>query len=229
LRGKEHHVNWWWVTGIAIVIFLGTVLLGVLVGGTLQSPAGPLANLVNWLRYSMDFGAYYTTLNSGWIQTIFASLPESLHLPFIVVYGIAQPVLPAAVADPAVWPVRVISILRGLGWYALLPFLVYSLRSIWKVAEKRERLAWLWFWLASWIWIILSSARGGGDQWDNPRYRIIFLLFQAALATQALTWQRVTHDRWLLRLLAVEGVFLAFFGYWYAARYTNWRAGHTFI
>jgi hypothetical protein len=229
LRGKERRVNWWWVAGIAIVILLGTVLLGVLVGGTLQAPAGPLVNLVNWLRYSMNFGAYYTTLNSGWIQTIFASLPEPFHLPFIVAYGILQPVLPAAVADPAVWPMRVIGILRGLGWYTLLPFLFYSLRSIWKVAEKRERLAWLWFWLALWTWIILSSARGGGDQWDNPRYRVILLLFQAALAAQAFAWQRATRDRWLGRLLAVEGVFLVFFGYWYAARYTNWRAGQVHI
>jgi peptidoglycan/LPS O-acetylase OafA/YrhL len=156
-------------------------------------------------------------------------LPKPLHLPFIVAYGIAQPVLPAAIADPAVWPMRLIGILRGLGWYALLPFLLYSLRSIWKMADKRERMAWLWLWLAVWVWIILASARAGGDQWDNPRYRVILLTFQAALVAQAITWQRATRDRWLGRLLAVEGVFLIFFGYWYAARYTNWRAGQVHI
>jgi 4-amino-4-deoxy-L-arabinose transferase-like glycosyltransferase len=229
LREKERRISRWWVVGVAAVVVLAALLLGIVVGSTLQVPGGPLANLVNWLRYSANYGAYVTVQNSGWLQTIFSVLPESLHLPFITGYGIAQPVLPAAIADPAVWPMRVLGILRGLGWYALLPFLLFSLRSTWKLVDKRERLAWLWLWLASWIWIIISAARAGGDQWDNPRYRVILLLFQAALAAQALTWQRATRDRWLGRILAVEGVFLVFFGYWYTARYTNWRAGQVHI
>jgi hypothetical protein len=229
LRGKERRINWWWVAGIAVVVVSATLFLGKLVGGTLQVPAGPLTNLVNWLRYSAKYGVSVMVQSSGWLQNIFSALPEPLHLPFVIGYGIAQPVLPAAIADPAVWPMRALGILRGLGWYLLVPFLLFSLRSIWKMADKRERLAWLWLWLASWIWIILSSARAGGDQWDNPRYRAILLLFQAALAAHAFTWQRATRDRWLGRLLAVEGVFLVFFGYWYAARYTNWRAGQVHI
>ena len=88
------------------------------------------------------------------------------------------------------------------------------------MADKRQRLAWLWLWLVTWIWILLASARAGGDQWDNPRYRVILLIFQAALAVKALTWQRATHDRWLARILAVEGVFLLLFGYWYFTRKT---------
>jgi hypothetical protein len=218
LREKERRISGWWFAGAAAVVVMAALLLGVVVGGTLQVPSGPLMNLVNWLKYSMNYGASETTLNSGWLQTIFASLPEPLHLPFIIAYGVAQPVLPAAIADPAVWPMRVLGILRGLGWYALLPLLLYSLYSIWKIADKRERFAWLWLWLASWTWIIISSARAGGDQWDNPRYRVILLLFQAALAAQALTWQRLTRDRWFGRLLAVEGVFLLLFGYWYISR-----------
>ena len=221
LRQKERRISWWLITGVALVVGLAVLLLGEVVGGTLQVPGGPLANLVNWLRYSANFGAYVTVLNSGWLQTIFSVLPAPLHLPFITGYGIAQPVLPAAIADPAVWPMRALGILRGLGWYALLPFLLYSLRSIWITAGKRERYAWLWLWLVSWAWIIISAARAGGDQWDNPRYRVILLLFQAALAAQALTWQRSTRDRWLGRILAVEGVFLVLFGYWYISRYAG--------
>jgi hypothetical protein len=226
---RERCISGWLVAGVVLAVTLAAWLLGEVVGGTLQVPGGPLANLVDWLRYSANFGAYVTEQNSGWIQTIFSVLPEALHLPFITGYGIAQPVLPAAIADPAVWPMRVLGILRGLGWYALLPFLIYSLRSFWKITDKRERFAWLWLWLVSWAWIIISAARAGGDQWDNPRYRVILLLFQAALAAQALSWQRVTHDRWLGRLLAVEGVFLVLFGYWYIARYTNWQAGQVHI
>jgi len=231
LREKERRISWWWVAGVAVVVVLAALLLGEVVGGTLQVPGEPLANLVNWLRYSANYGAYLTEQNSGWLQTIFSVLPEPLHLPFITGYGIAQPVLPAAIADPAVWPMRALGILRGLGWYALLPFLLYSLRSIWKIADKRERLAWLWLWLVSWAWIIISAARAGGDQWDNPRYRVILLLFQAALAAQALIWQRATRDRWLGRILAVEGVFLVLFGYWYISRYAGLglRVFHVFI
>jgi len=237
LRSKERRIRWWWLAGAAVVVIAGIVFLGILVGGALQVPGGPLANLVNWLRFSVNYGAYVTEQNSGWLQTIFSTLPEPLHLSFITAYGVAQPVLPAAIADPAVWPMRAMGILRGLGWYALLPLLLYSLRSIWKIADrvgaahKRERLAWLWLWLASWAWIIISSARAGGDQWDNPRYRVILLLFQAAIAAQALTWQRATHDRWLGRVLAVEGVFLVLFGYWYISRYAGLgiRVFHIFI
>ena len=221
LARRDVHIRWWWVAGVAAVILLASLLFSQIVAGTLKVQGGPLANLVNWLKYSTNFGAYVTTLNSGWLQTIFETLPKSLHLPFIVAYGVAQPVLPAAIADPAVWPVRLIGILRGLGWYALLPLLIYSLRPIWKTANKRERMAWLWLWLAVWVWIILASARAGGDQWDNPRYRVILLMFQAALAAYALIWARQSRDRWLGRILAVEGVFLVLFGYWYFSRYTS--------
>ncbi len=221
LARREVHIRWWWVAGTAAVIVLAGWVFSGIVAGSLKVQGGPLANLFNWLKYSMNFGAYVTTTNSGWLQTIFESLPKSLHLPFVVAYGIAQPVLPAAIADPGVWPVRLIGILRGLGWYALIPLLIYSIWPIWKTEDRRERMAWLWLWLAVWFWIVLASARAGGDQWDNPRYRVIMLLFQAALAAKALTWQRLTHDRWLGRVLAVEGVFLALFGYWYFSRNTS--------
>ena len=229
LRGKERRIRWWWVaagTGLGIS---GILFLGVLVSGTLQAPAGPLANLVNWLRYSALYSASETELNSGWIQTVFKSLPEWLHIPFITAYGVAQPVLPAAIADPAVWPSRVLGIVRGLGWYALLPLLIYSLRPILKTVEKRERTAWLWLWVTAWIWILMCSFRAGGDQWDNPRYRLMLLMFQAGLAAYSLLWARECRDRWLGRTLAVEGVFLGLFGYWYFARYTEWRAGQVHV
>ena len=221
LARKEIHVRWWWVAGVAAVIVLAGYLFSEIVAGTLQVQGGTLANLVNWLKITMNFGAYVTTESSGWLQAIFGVLPKSLHLPFIVAYGVAQPVLPAAIADPGVWPVRVIGILRGLGWYALLPFLLYSLRPIWKTTDQRTRMAWMWLWIAVWFWIILASARAGGDQWDNPRYRVILLMFQAALAAYSLLWARQMHDRWLGRSLAVEGVFLLLFGYWYFSRYAN--------
>ena len=229
LSRKKQPVRWWvWVGALGVVAVAG-LMFAYALRNSAPVEGGLLAGVLNWFRFSANYDASVLEFNSGWLQTVFSSLPKPLHMPFIVGYGIAQPVLPAAIADPAVWPMRVLGILRGLGWYALAPFLLYSLRPIWKMTDKRERLVWLWLWLASWAWIILSSTRAGGDQWDNPRYRVILLFFQAALAVQALSWQRVTHDRWLGRLLAVEGVFLVFFGYWYAARYTKWEAGQVHI
>ena len=224
-------VRWWWIVAVAAVTILATFLFIGAVGGSLLVKDGPIQSLLNWFRYSAQWDAYLLKLNSGWIQNVFNSLPAFLHFPFIIGYGVMQPVLPAAVADPATWPMRALGILRGLGWYALLPLLVYSFRSILKIPEKQERFAWLWLLIMTWGWIILSSVRAAGDQWDNPRYRVVFLFFQAALVAQAIIWQRASKDRWLWRFLEVEGVFLVFFGYWYAARYTGWLAGqvHVFV
>jgi hypothetical protein len=221
LPGKERRIRWGWIAGLGVVVLLAFLLLSWSVGGSLQVQNGLVMNLVTWLKYTMKFDASVTTFNSGWLQTVFMSLPKPLHLPFIIAYGVAQPVLPAAIIDPGVWPVRALGILRAMGWYALLPLLLYSLWPIWRMTDKRQRLAWLWLWLVTWIWILLASARAGGDQWDNPRYRVILLIFQAILAVKAVTWQRATHDRWLGRLLAMEGVFLVLFGYWYFTRKTS--------
>jgi hypothetical protein len=223
--------RWGWIAGGLVVAVLAAFIFIGAVGGSLVIRGGLLDSLLRWFHYSATWDAYLLELNSGWIQNVFASLPASLHLPFIIVYGISQPLLPAAIADPAAWPVRNLNILRGLGWYALLPLLVYSLRPILKMRANRERFAWLWLFIVIWGWIILSAARAGGDPWDNPRYRVILLLFQAALAAFTINWQRSTHDPWLGRFLMVEGVFLTLFGYWYAARYTHWQAGqvHVFV
>jgi hypothetical protein len=229
LSQKERRIRWWvWAGAGALVLAAGALFILAL-RTKYPFQGGPLASLLNWFRLSSIWDASQLTLNSGWLQNIFNILPEPLHMPFLTGYGILQPVLPAAIADPAVWPMRALGILRGLGWYALMPLLVYSLLPLLKTPDKRQRLAWLWLWAASWAWIVISSLRAGGDQWDNPRYRAILLVFQAALAAQALWRQRETADRWLGRILAVEGVFLLFFGYWYFIRYTGWTAGQVNI
>ena len=79
------------------------------------------------------------------------------------------------------------------------------------------------------VLVSTAPAVSGGDQWDNPRYRAIFLLWQALLAAYAWGWWRRTHNVWQGRVLAVEGEFLLFFGYWYIARYTHWKAGQVHI
>lgn len=214
LRGKERRLRWWWIAGIGMIVVLSFFLLSWSVGGSLQVKSGPLATVINWTRYTVQFDSQKLEQDSGWVQNIFSHVPVSLHLPMIIGYGIAQPVLPAAIGAPAVWPMRTLAILRGVGWYALLPLLLYCIYPIWRMADKRERLAWFWLWLVVWVWILISAARGGGDQWDNPRYRTILLVFQAILAALVISIQSHSHERWLGRLLAIEGVFVICFAAW---------------
>ncbi len=225
LQGGRLRFSWRAALASAAVAAAAILLLWLGLARGSFAGASLFETLGNWLRYSTKWDTYLIQRASDGLQPLFDALPQSLHVPLVTVYGLAQPVLPAAIVVPGVWPMQALGILRGLGWYALLPFLLYSLRPIWKMTEKRERLSWLWLWLAAWGWIVISSARAGGDQWDNPRYRVILLLFQAALAAKAWAWQRETRDPWLGHLLAVEGVSLLFFGYWYMARYTAWHVG----
>jgi 4-amino-4-deoxy-L-arabinose transferase-like glycosyltransferase len=220
LGSKERHISWWvWVGGFALV----AVAVGLFtwsLRGTGIDHQGILGTLSTRVRDTIHWDTQIMEDSSGLIQLIFRSTPEVLHLPFIIVYGVAQPVLPAAIGVlKGVWPMRALSILRGLGWYALLPFLLYSLRSVWKMQNKRERQAWIWLCTAVWIWVIVSSARAGGDQWDNPRYRAIFLLFQAALVANVITFQRAAGDRGWGRFLVIEAVFVVCFSAWTMSRY----------
>jgi hypothetical protein len=82
---------------------------------------------------------------------------------------------------------------------------------------KRKVFIWLSF--AVWGWILFASLRGGGDQWDNPRYRTILFLWQAILAGVVWVWWRETRNAWLPRVIIMEAVLLLFFGQWYANRY----------
>jgi hypothetical protein len=203
------------VTAVALVLMWLGQARGSLAGQSL-----PVV-LSNWLQMSANWDVYLLQRSSGWIQSVFSALPGPLHMPFMVGYGIAQPVLPAALADPTAWPWKVIAIFRAMGWYILIPFFIGGLLSVWKIPDLSERRAWIWLWVITCVWIVVSSYRAGGDQWDNPRYRVIFLLWQALLTANAWVWWRRTHNPWQGRILAVEGVFLIFFGEWYFYRYVG--------
>jgi len=114
---------------------------------------------------------------------------------------------------------KVIAILRALGWYALLPVLILSFVAATAQGVEKTRRVFLWLSFAVWGWILFTSLRGGGDQWDNPRYRTILFLWQAILAGYVWVWWRETRNTWLLRVVLMEVVFLLFFGQWYVNRY----------
>jgi len=173
----------------------------------------------DWIAEVLRWDTLQTVTASGRVQFQLESLPAWLHFPFVLIYGIFQPVLPAAIAAPAPWIWRSLGIFRALGWYAVLPLLVYALIRVWhEKSVKKKR--WLIVMIVVVVgWIVISSARAGGDQWDNPRYRTIFLPWIAFVCSWSLQFASRTRDRWLTRGVIVEGIFLAFFTEWYISRY----------
>lgn len=175
----------------------------------------------DWLDAVLFWDMLVTIRKSGRVMFHLEALPAWMQFPFILVYGVFQPVLPAAIAAPAPWIWRGLGIFRAVGWYALLPLLAYALISVWR-AEKSDKKRWLIvFTVLSWIWILIASARAGGDQWDNPRYRTIFLPLMSIAAGWAITFAQEKKDRWFYRALLIEGIFLGFFTNWYLRRYAG--------
>ena len=185
----------------------------------LLSLAAVLWLMSYWVDAVLWWDTLVTVRESGRVQFHLESLPNWLHFPFILVYGVLQPVLPAAMAAPAPWIWRGLGVFRALGWYALLPLLGYVLIRVWRTAPERKKRWMILIILMVWGWILVASARAGGDQWDNPRYRTIFLPWMALSAGWGVTYAQETRDRWLVRSLIVEGIFLAFFTQWYFSRY----------
>ena len=220
LRKRHFAIPWRWVALVGGVLVVGLLLLWVsLSRGTLQG-ASLLDTLTGWFKLSVKWDVYQLERDSGMIQHLFDYvLPEQLKIPFIFVYGLLQPVLPAVIFDPSnpVW--QTVGILRSLGWYMLLPLLVFSLVPILKAQKEDQKYAWLWLFALTWAWIAVSALRAGGDQWDNPRYRVILLLFQALLAAKAWLYYRETRNPWFPRIIAIELIFNLLFSYWYASRY----------
>ncbi|MDR3575598.1 MAG: hypothetical protein P4L50_17195 [Anaerolineaceae bacterium] len=175
----------------------------------------------SWLAGASHWDILVTIHDSGWVRKVYDEIGGLLWAPFVVARGLVQPVLPAAIIDPAnaVW--KVIVICSSLGWYLLGPVLIYSFIAIWKVKSISERRLFIWLAVMSLIWVVISSARAGGDQWDNPRYRTIFLPFMALLAGWAIAWAYQKKDVWLGRIFAIEGLFVVVFGSWYLSRYMH--------
>jgi hypothetical protein len=192
-----------------------------------EAVRGPLSVVGWWLRKSADFQAYLSMRASGWMQKVFNNTPEWTHLWLLLVYGVSQPLLPAALADITGAPIwRGIAIWRSLGWTPLLILLVYALLRAWGRRPARGLAPWLerGLSLAAWLAILAASFRGGGDPWDNPRYRAAFAGLQVALAAWAWMEQRRQPDPLLRRVLAGLGLILAWLMPWYLRRYIhiNW-------
>lgn len=172
-----------------------------------------------WLQSSSNWDILETLRTSGRVQYVFESIPAKYMVPFVIGYGLTQPVLPAAIVDPALPIWRTIAILRGVGWYVTAPLLIYAFLAALKTKEPRDRKVMIWLSIVILFWMLVSSMRAGGDQWDNPRYRSIFLVYIALLCGWAWDYAQKNKDAWLWRFYLVEGIFLGFFLEWYISRY----------
>ena len=186
----------------------------------LAAVAGGLWFLRDWVDAVLHWDTLQTVRRSGMVQAVLDALPDWAQFPFILVYGIFQPVLPAAIASPAPWIWRALGIYRALGWYALLPLLAYAAVRVWRLDPSRKKRWLVLMILMAWAWILIASARAGGDQWDNPRYRTIFLPGMALIGGWAIQFARKARDTWLSRTLMIEGIFLVVFTFWYLGRYS---------
>lgn len=174
---------------------------------------------LNWLINTARWDLYLMETSSGRIQFELDAIGWQWRIPFIVSYGLLQPVLPAAIVYPGVTIMRIIAIFRSIGWYAILPPLAFAFFAVWKQKPLSERRVLAWFAIAVVTWTLISSIRAGGDQWDNVRYRAIFTTWMALMAAWGYLHAKKNHSAWLKRFYWVECIFVLVFLQWYLSRY----------
>ena len=216
---------WWGAVILGVVFVAGLFLLSAALDrqGNLGG-GGPLGVIQNFIRESLKWNAYKIEEGSGWVQKLFDEMPDWMELPFVMIYGVLQPVLPAILVAPTeiIW--KVIGILRAAGWYAMLPALtlaIWAESGTGAESNRAGRGIRLWLSLIVWGWVLFTALRGGGDQWDNPRYRLILFVWQAILAGHVWVWWRETRNAWFPRVVAMEIVLVAVFAQWYLNRYLH--------
>lgn len=215
-RGK---IPWWIILLLAVIFIFGMFILSSsLTRGNLTGNS-PLAVISNFVRESLKWNVYKVEEESGWVQKLFDEMPEWLHLPFVMVYGFLQPVLPAILIAPTTIVWKIIGILRSVGWYALAPVLIMSFATGTSISQGAKRKIILWLSTIIWFWILFTALRGGGDQWDNPRYRTILFLWQAIVAGHVWVWWRETKNAWVVRVFWMELILVLVFANWYLERY----------
>jgi hypothetical protein len=209
-------------------VFGGVLILGMVVVIVIFSQypslqrAGPWRVLLEWFQYNFEFQSHQLERASGWIQKLFDETGQALEPLIVLVYGVARPVLPAALVVPGNGVMRVIGILRSAGWYALAPLLLYS---FWLALHPRRYprgAQILWLSIGIWTSILVAALIAGGDQWDNPRYRTWLIVWAALLGAWGWWQARKQQDPWLGRILIIEGLFILLFTEWYISRYYKW-------
>lgn len=169
----------------------------------------------------MEFDKMAAAGGGDLFQSVLVSMDRTMAFLLAALYGLLQPVLPAAIGHRnltaqggAFW--QALGIYRSLGWYLLLPVLIYgslkSLRGIF--TRKPELILSVIFWGIA----VIGSYRAFGDQWDNPRYRLFVFVPMALLAAWAWVEWREKRDVWFLRIAIPFAVAVVGLTVWYLLR-----------
>ncbi len=214
-----HQRSFWIVIGlVAILVFTGLAIS--LRQFTPKYITNPIMMISWWFRKSGQLQAYLSQHASGWLQKTFKASPEWSHLPILLGYGVVQPFLPAAIVVGSFSPVwRMVSIWRAVGWTFTLFFMIYA--PVLAIRKKDDQGFTKMLCLIVWVIVLVASFRGGGDMWDNPRYRAVFAGLQAALVGWAWIEHRRVNDPWLKRAVICVASIGAWFIPWYLRRYSS--------
>lgn len=205
--------------GLALVGF-GLLVAVILTARAWASVGGEggLAGAFSWWWSGASYELARLQAASGWVQQVFGKTPEWSHAPLVTLYGAVQPFLPAAAIDRTGVPLmRVVMTVRALGWFALLPFLLFALLRSFSRGSWRS-LAGYCAWVVAAVTLTISY-RYAGDQWDNPRYRVALLALYAVLVGWSWVHARTARDPWLARLVGLVILESVVFGWWYAGRH----------
>ena len=218
-RARARLPRWLWWTAVPFALVgLG---LAIQSWAHLEELRGSFGSIL--IQWWQNAGAAWrvgqAAASSDQIEIVLNKIPVVAQLPFLVAYGLVQPFLPAAIAAPgnALW--KTIAVWRGLGWFALLPLLVYGSIAAWRRNGWRSLAVYLAFLV--WTSAVIASYRAPGYQWDNPRYRTVFLVAQAGLAGWAWASARALRDPWLGRAYVTTALVTAVLLSWYIGRYAN--------
>ena len=205
---------------IGLVVLLLAGFFAARAWSALEAIEGTPFEIVQaWLGNAVaDWRITRVSEQSVWIDTLLTDMPDALQLPFLVLFGLVQPFLPAALVAPGAVLWKSIAIWRSLGWFILLPLLIYA------TFASVRKLGWrhLNTFLISFVWVsaLVASYRAPSYQWDNPRYRASFLVIQAIVVAWAWWQGRKSEDPWLRHTLILFGGNTLIFTYWYLGRYT---------
>jgi hypothetical protein len=180
-------------------------------GSTLDILRGWLENATSQWRFNL------VSDQSALVDSLLDRLPAGLQLPFLVLYGVIQPFLPAAIVAPGAPIWKVVGIWRSVGWALILPVLVYA--TIRALGKAGWRSSITFFVIYIWVTALLSSYRAPSYQWDSPRYRAVFISIQALVVAWAWYSAKAEEDPWLGRLFVVFGIIFGMFTLWYVGRY----------
>jgi hypothetical protein len=218
---------WLILGGTALVAVIGVWLAWERIAP--EGISNPFSLVGWWFRETARWQAYFVKRSSQLIRRIINTTPDWVNTPILLGYGILQPFLPGAFLDHGIPIWKGIAIWRAIGWTLMLPFLLVSPFALWNVKDKRRLSTGLIF--VVWMGILMAALRSGGDLWDNPRYRVVFISLQAVLAAWVWVVQRSSDDPWLKRGIVGLAIILLWFIPWYLQRSSiiNWPIDNVFV